>query len=64
MERIKFLCKERDSLYEKQNDLRGHWDDRNLGAWRRSCPLFLVVKSLLFTEITFQKILWQMEDFG
>lgn len=41
LERMKVLCKERDSLYEKQNDLRGQkqkierlleWQE--CGAWR------------------------------
>ena len=37
MERMKELCKERNSLYEKQNDLKGqkqqiekHWNDKRL----------------------------------
>lgn len=39
VERIKALCKERDSLYEKQNDLRGQKQkiermlEQEVGAW-------------------------------
>lgn len=46
VERMKELCKERNSLYEKQNDLKGQkqkieksWNDKKCGAWRLLCPI-------------------------
>lgn len=49
MERMKALCKERNELYKKQNDLRGQkqqiesgFEWQNVGAWQRSCPQFVV----------------------
>ena len=48
LEYMKSLCKERESLYEKQNDLKGQKQkiERALerwgfGAWRRLCPISL-----------------------
>ena len=39
LERMKELCKERNNLYEKQNDLKGQkykienrWNDKNVGV--------------------------------
>ncbi len=51
LERMKELCKERNNLYEKQNDLKGQkWKieqmldiDKQCGTWRLWCPIFLVV---------------------
>lgn len=54
LEHMKSLCKERESLYEKQNDLK--WQKQKIeralerygfGAWRRLCPLYLVAKLLI-----------------
>lgn len=48
LERMKELCKERDRLYEKQNDLRekgrklkGCWNNRNMGYGGGRAPWFL-----------------------
>ena len=48
LERMKELCKERNSLYEKQNDLIGkkykiekYWNDKKSAVWRLLCPIFL-----------------------
>ena len=47
LERMKELCKERNNLYEKQNDLkeqrwktRSRWNDKKCGAWRLLCSIF------------------------
>ena len=47
LERMKELCKERNNLYEKQNDLKGRkykieksLERKKYGAWRLLCPVF------------------------
>ena len=48
LERMKELCKERNNLYEKQNDLKGQkwkienrWNDKKCVAWRLPCHIFM-----------------------
>ncbi len=47
LDRMKELCKERNNLYEKQNDLKGQkWknkkrlNDNKCASWRLPCPAF------------------------
>lgn len=47
LERLKELCKERNNLQEKQNDLKGQngilrsrRNDKKCGVWRLPCPYF------------------------
>ena len=47
LERMKELCKKRNSLYEKQNELKGqkfkienYYSDKKCASRRLSCPMF------------------------
>ncbi len=47
LERMKELCKKRNSLYEKQNELKGqkfkienYYGDKKCALQRLSCPMF------------------------
>ena len=48
LESMEEPCKEHNSLYEKQNDLKGQkykiknrWSDKKHMTWRLLCPIFL-----------------------